>query len=142
MGTSLSVRRATNSSIVSDQSGQPFRIGDVHALKEDDVLISEILQANNPGCAAVAKLVAKLLFGIILKNDHGGLMLGQCHCLGQKLVIAFPGRWGRLQHLAGLVVPGLNDQCGVVGVVKRPGRGCTGGCDDGQSHNGQQGADV
>jgi hypothetical protein len=72
----MPLRQVTNSSIVSDQGGQPFRIGDVHALKEDNVLISEILQANNPGCAAVAKLVAKLLFGIILKNDHGGLMLG------------------------------------------------------------------
>ena len=104
-------------SIISDQGGQPFRIGDIHALKEDNVLISEILQANNPGGAAVAKLVAKLLFGIILKNDHGCLMLGQCHRPGQKLVITFLGRGGRLKHLAGLVVPGLNDQCGIVGVA-------------------------
>src|SRR5208283_2167863 len=115
------------SSIVSDQGGQTFRIGYVQALQENNVFISEITQADEPGCAPVAKLVAKRLLGVILKNDHGCLMLGQCRGSGQKLVVALPSRGGRLEHLAHLVVPGLDYQCGLVRVVKRARRGRTGG---------------
>ena len=51
--------------------------------------ISDIPQADEPVCAAVAKLVANLWFGVIFKNDHGCLAMGQCRGPRQKLVVVF-----------------------------------------------------
>jgi hypothetical protein len=133
---------ASISSIVIGDDSQPFGVGDPPALKEDNVLISETPQADEPECAAVAKLVANLGFGVILKNDHGGLAFGQCRHPRQKFVVFFAGRSIRPEHPAGPIVQGFNDQRGVVLVVKRPRRSRAGVRDDGQSHKGQCGADV
>ena len=130
-------RPASLSSVVIGEDSQPFGVGDALALKEDNVPISDIPQADEPVCAAVAKLVANLWFGVILKNDHGCLAMGQCRGPRQKMVVVFADRNIRSEHPAGLVVPGVNDQCSFVVVVKRLRRSRAGGRDNSQSHEGQ-----
>ena len=53
-------RPAPISSIVVGDDSQPFGVGDAQALKDDNVPISKAPQADEPVCAAVAKLVANL----------------------------------------------------------------------------------
>ena len=88
-------------SIVFDEGDQTFGVADVSALKENNVLISKIPQANEPKCAAIAELGAKPRLGVILQNYDSRLMLGQFHGFCQNLVAILTARDGGLQHLAG-----------------------------------------
>jgi hypothetical protein len=105
-------------SFVIDEGGQTFGVADAFALKEDNVLISEVPQANEPKCAAVAELGAKLWLGVILQNHDSRLVLGQIHGIGQKLVAILRAGSGWLQHLAGPAIQRFNNQCCIVGAVK------------------------
>ena len=109
-------------SIIFDEGGQTFGVADVSALKEDNVLISEIPQADEPGCAAVSELAANFQFGVILQNHDGRLVLGQFHGIFQKFVAIHLVRGGWLQHLASPSIQRFNNQCRIVGVVNGLGR--------------------
>jgi len=87
-------------SIVFDEGCQTFRVADASALKEDNVLISETPQPNEPKSAAITELGAKLRLIVILQNYDSRLVLGQIHGFCQKLVAIFLARGGWLQHLA------------------------------------------
>jgi hypothetical protein len=70
---------APTPSKVFGESYQPFRVGDASALKEDNVLISETPQPDEPGRAANTVLAANPRLGVIFQNYHGCLVLGQGH---------------------------------------------------------------
>jgi len=59
-------RAALISSIVFDEDFQPFGVGDALALKEDNVLISETAQANEPKKKAASNLF--WAYGDLFKN--------------------------------------------------------------------------
>jgi hypothetical protein len=132
-------RAALISSIVFDEGCQTFSVADVSALKKENVLISETAQANEPKRAAIAELFANPWFGVILKNHHGCLMLGQFHGLCQKLVAVLSDGDGWLQHLTRPTLQRFNNQCRIVGVVKGLWRlrGRTGGQHDCQTRESQ-----
>ena len=96
-------------SIVFDEGCQTFGVADVSALKEDNVFISEISQANEPNCAAIAELRAKPWLGVILQNYDSRLVLRQFHGLCQNLVAILLARGGWLQHLAGPALQRFNN---------------------------------
>jgi hypothetical protein len=132
-------RPASLSSLVFDDDFQPFGVAHALALKEDNVLISETPQANEPKRAAIAELRVNPWFGVIFQNHDGSLVLGERLRFCQKLIAILPDGDGWLQHLARPLLQRFNNQCRIVGVVKGWWRlrGRAGGRDNSQSHKGQ-----
>ena len=83
------------------------------------MLISETAQANEPKRAAIAELFANPWFGVILKNHHGCLMLGQFHGLCQKLVAVLSAGDGWLQHLTCLLYTSYDGRASAFALLQR-----------------------
>ena len=106
-------------------------------MQKDNMFVAQLPQADDPGRAAIAKLVANVFLGIILKYDHGCLVLRQCPGVGHQIVVALFVRGGRLKRPGGLAVKGLDHQSGAVGVVKRSRRRRAGGQENGSDRQSQ-----
>ena len=129
-----------NLSVVFREGDQAVRILVACALEENDVLITEGAQTDEPRRAAIAELIADLGFGVVLKDDYGGLVLRKSARGVQDLVVGDRSGGGGLNEPAHATVQGVNDEGGAVRTMIGLGRyrGGAGRQENGQGQQGRQ----